>query len=174
MASGSFKTGWGQYDKDYELIVEWSSTANVASNTSTVRAVIKFYCPYACDMGKRYNNKVLINGVSYDYTSPAVKTSGNESFTLATIDSGAIAHNADGSKSIAISATFRFNASLSGVQYGEQTASKTVALDNIPRKATVTAAPNFNDEANPTISYTNSAGNAVTSLKACISLEAVV
>lgn len=171
MASGSFKTGWGQYDKDYELIVEWSSTANVASNTSTVRAVIKFYCPYACDMGKRYNNKVVINGVSYDYTSPAVKTSGNETFTLATIDSGAIAHNADGSKSIAISATFRFNASLSGVQYGEQTASKTVALDNIPRKATVTAAPNFNDEANPTISYTNSAGNAVTSLKACISLD---
>ena len=171
MASGSFKTGWGNYPKDYELIVEWSSTSSISANTSTVKAVIKFYCPYSCNMGKRYDNIVKINGVEYKYDSPAINTSGGETFTLATITSGAIAHNADGSKSIAISAQFRFNASLSGVQYGVQTASKTVALDKIPRAATLVSAPNFNDEGNPTITYNNSAGNAVTSLQACISFD---
>ena len=171
MASGSFKTGWGQYTKTYDLIVEWSSAANIPANTSTVTAVIKFYCPYTCDMGQRYSNIVTINGVQYMYDSPAINTKGNETITLATIRSNPIAHNADGSKSVAISAQFRFNASLSGVQYGVQTASNTVALDNIPRAATLTAAPNFNDIDNPTISYSNPAGNAVTELKACISFD---
>jgi hypothetical protein len=49
------------------------------------------------------------------------------------------------------------------------TKSGTWTLDSIPRQATLTAAPNFNDEQNPTITYSNPAGNAVTSLKACIS-----
>lgn len=42
-------------------------------------------------------------------------------------------------------------------------------LTNIPRQATITSAPNFTDEQNPTIGYSNPAGNAVTSLQACIS-----
>ena len=41
-------------------------------------------------------------------------------------------------------------------------------LDDIPRAATLTAAPHFTDEDNPTITYTNPAGNNVTSIKACI------
>ena len=49
------------------------------------------------------------------------------------------------------------------------TKSGTWTLDSIPRQANLTAAPNFNDEQNPTITYSNPAGNAVTSLKACIS-----
>lgn len=46
--------------------------------------------------------------------------------------------------------------------------SGTWTLDDIPRAATLTAAPNFTDEDNPTITYSNPAGNAVTSIKACI------
>ena len=38
-------------------------------------------------------------------------------------------------------------------------------------KATITFAPNFNDEGNPTIKYDNPAGKTVTSLQACISLD---
>lgn len=44
----------------------------------------------------------------------------------------------------------------------------TWTLDDIPRAATLTAAPHFTDEDNPTITYTNPAGNNVTSIKACI------
>ena len=41
-------------------------------------------------------------------------------------------------------------------------------LDTIARGATLSAAPNFDDEGNPQITYSNPAGNSVTELKACI------
>ena len=37
-------------------------------------------------------------------------------------------------------------------------------------KGTISSAPNFNDEENPTITYSNPAGNTVSTLSACISL----
>jgi len=43
-------------------------------------------------------------------------------------------------------------------------------LDRVPRQANLNSAPNFNDEQNPTITYSNPAGNSVDSLQACISL----
>ena len=49
--------------------------------------------------------------------------------------------------------------------------SQTVTLDTIPREATITNAPNFTDIQNPTIQYSNPAGNSVSSLQACISLN---
>lgn len=42
-------------------------------------------------------------------------------------------------------------------------------LDSIPRQATITAAPDFTNSQNPTISYSNPAGDAVSELAACIS-----
>lgn len=48
--------------------------------------------------------------------------------------------------------------------------SQTVTLDTIPRQATITGASNFTDIQNPTIQYSNPAGNSVSSLQACISL----
>lgn len=42
-------------------------------------------------------------------------------------------------------------------------------LDNIPRQAALTSAPDFTDLDNPMITYSNPAGNAVDSLMACIS-----
>lgn len=42
------------------------------------------------------------------------------------------------------------------------------ALTSIPRAATITSAPNFNDTDNPTIGYSNPAGSAAASLQACI------
>lgn len=50
------------------------------------------------------------------------------------------------------------------------TGSDSFTLPTIPRQANIITAPNFNDEDNPAITYTNPAGNNVTSLQACISL----
>jgi len=50
-------------------------------------------------------------------------------------------------------------------------ASVTVTLPDIPRQANITEATNFNDEQNPTITYSNPAGDIVSSLQACISLD---
>lgn len=52
-----------------------------------------------------------------------------------------------------------------------QTSSGTWTLDSNERFATLTSAPNFNDEERPTITYSNPAGTNVTSLQACITLD---
>lgn len=74
-----------------------------------------------------------------------------------------VAHSSDGKCSQYKEAKFRC--------YGisEQTAGGYFDLPTIPRQATITSAPDFNDEQNPTIKYSNPAGNSVSSLQACIS-----
>ena len=76
-----------------------------------------------------------------------------------------IKHNADGTKTFTAScraAIYSYDYNVSGSGSWE--------LMSIPRQATLTAAPNFNDEGNPTITYSNMAGNNVNTLQACISL----
>lgn len=81
-----------------------------------------------------------------------------------------VTHDSYGDKSLWLYGYINVG-SLTNTNPDAVTISGNYALPTIPRKATVTAAPNFNDEANPTITYSNSAGSAVTSLKACISLD---
>lgn len=50
------------------------------------------------------------------------------------------------------------------------TGSGSWSLPHINRYATITGADDFNDETNPSITYSNPAGNNVSSLQACISL----
>lgn len=74
-----------------------------------------------------------------------------------------ISHGTDGKKT--------FNANGGGGIYVYNTiqvGSGNWELPQIPRAATLTSAPHFTDEDNPTITYSNPAGSAVSSLKACI------
>lgn len=74
-----------------------------------------------------------------------------------------IYHNAEGKKNISVS--------INGWLYSYGTVGEgknNFDLTDIPRAAKLTAAPHFTDEENPTITYSNPAGEAVTSLKACI------
>ena len=76
-----------------------------------------------------------------------------------------IPHDADGTKTFYIS-------SFTGWLWENHNYSANATphtLESIPRQATITAAPDFTDLENPTITYSNPAGNAVTDLKACIS-----
>lgn len=72
-------------------------------------------------------------------------------------------HNNDGSLTIPIYFRTGVYASAYHKDYGGN-----FPLDSIPRGATVTAADNFNDEGNPSITYSNPAGNTVSSLVAGI------
>ena len=166
MASGSISKSISSYS--YKLIVDWTSTPTISSNSSTVKATIKFYAPYELYIGARTGNTITINGKDYSYDSPKISTDDGGTYTLATVTSDAIKHNADGSKSITITCKFKLNATIGGTSYSTVTATGTAKLDNIARAATITAAPNFNDEGNPTITYSNPAGSTVTTLQACI------
>lgn len=81
-----------------------------------------------------------------------------------------IQHDSDGKKSFSIS-------SFTGWLYSNHNYKSDGAkydLPAIPRQATITAADDFTDLDNPTIKYSNPAGNAVTELMACISLTGAV
>lgn len=168
MASGNIVKAFGDYSTQYELRIAWSSTSNINSNTSIVKATVSLYCPYSLYIASRTGNTITINGKVYSFDTKALNTSSSATFTLATITSDAISHNSNGSKSITISSSFKLNASLGGDYFGTVTASGTAKLDNIPRAATLTSAPNFDDEDNPVIKYSNPAGNAVETLQAAI------
>ena len=169
MASGSFYKSISSYD--YRVIVEWSSTPTTATNSSVVKATVKLYAPYKLYISGRSGNSLSIDGKAFSFDSPAISTDSGGTYRLGTVTSAAIAHNADGSKNINLSCSFKLNATISGAYYGTVTASDTVALDDIPRAAQLTGAPNFTDEENPVISYSNPAGGVVSTLQACISLS---
>lgn len=79
-------------------------------------------------------------------------------------------HKADGTLSGYSKAVFTKNKSNSYIPASGNVSTTNTALTAIPRQATMNSATNFNDEGNPKITYTNSAGNAVSSLQACIAL----
>lgn len=155
LTSGSYK---GRY---MELVC--TQTKNIATNKSTISWTLS-------SIGGENNyystgpTTVTINGTQVYYkgrvnyeakTFPAAKGS-----TSGTIE---VSHTGDGSKAISVSmSTAIYTGTVS-------TYSGTWTLDSIPRQANITSAPDFTDLDNPTITYSNPAGNAVTALDACIS-----
>lgn len=151
----------------FTLTVTETSTST-ANNTSTVSfsfvlsAVQSSWDWYS--WGDSISYTVTINGTKYTGTIPNY-----DGVSSVTLKSGTqtVAHNADGTKSMAYSFSVTDGA---GKSYtcGNASKSGTLTLTNIPRKATLLTAPNFSHEDNPTITYSNPAGTAVTSLQACI------
>lgn len=152
--------GEGRY-----MYVTCTQTQNIADNTST----IEWTLTVAGGISNAYSTgatTITINGTQVYYMArkgwntkvfPTIKGSVSGTIT--------VPHNADGSKSISVSLSSAIYTSAISTKSGTWT------LDKIPRAATLTAAPNFTDEDNPTIAYSNMAGNNVTSLQACISLN---
>lgn len=148
----------------YRIIVAENSYS-VANNTSNVTVKVQAwrtnsgYETYGT--GTCYVN---IDGTTYSQTISSSQKITYNSYTQLFSKSLTINHDANGSKALYVSSYIdhsRFDSTSQGF---------TVNLTNIPRGATITNAPNFNDTQNPTITYSNSAGNSVTSLQACISL----
>lgn len=139
-----------------------TSSTNIANNTSTIKWTL-----YSEGGSSNYYTTgpttVTINGTQVyykgrvDYSSktfPASKGSVSGSLT--------VTHNDDGKKSISVSLSTAIYTSTVTTNSGTWT------LDNIPRYATITSAPNFTDIQNPTIEYNNQAGTNATSLQTCI------
>ena len=162
MASVQTTSYQGRYLK---LTVEEESYS-IADNTSTVRWTLESIGGSA-DFYTISNWGVWVNGqeiypkqtTGYNKKTFPAKT-GSATGTIT------VGHNADGTAP-AVGFTL-----MGKVYYGgEDTYNGSCSLSTIPRQANITSAPDFNDEANPTIQYSNSAGNSVSSLQACISLD---
>ena len=154
-----------QYIK-YRIIVEETSTS-IPLNRSTVTVTVQAWRTNTgyttTGTGTCYVN---VNGTNYSQSISSSQAISYNSYTTVFNAHGIdITHNADGTKTIYVSAYInhsRFSSSSQGFN---------VDLTTIPRQATITSAPDFNDIDNPTIQNSNPAGTVVTSLQACISLD---
>ena len=161
--SSNFSTS-NQYIK-YRIVVTENSTS-IPNNTSSVNVKVQAWRTnqgYTTDgAGTCYVN---IDGTNYSNSwEYGDKPLTYNSYTVLFDKTVTIPHNADGSKTIYVSAY------ISHSRFSSNSQGFNVALTTIPRQADLTAAPNFYDTDNPTITYSNPAGNAVSSLQACISL----
>ena len=148
----------------YRIIVTENSYS-VANNTSNVTVKVQVW---RTNQGyETYGSGTCyctIDGTTYSQSITSSQKFSYNSYTQVFSKSLNINHNSDGTKAIYVSSYIshsRFDSTSQGF---------TVNLTNIPRSATITNAPNFNDTQNPTINYSNTAGNSVSSLQACISL----
>lgn len=120
----------------FGLYCEWSGTQSITGNYTDV--TLKVYLSYyTLDVGARSDSTISINGVSETYTVPAIEdySSGWKKKLLKT-KTVRVSHNADGTKSgVALSASWRFSGTYSGVSVGTITASTTVTLNSIDRSA---------------------------------------
>jgi hypothetical protein len=157
----------------------WSATQSITENCSYVVAELRYSRTNNYESYGYWTGSITINGTKVPlsvYEESVGESVDNSRHIRITKDSNTLAmktpavtvpHNADGTKSITISAAGK----ISGTALSSTTISSTVTLDRIPRAATLTAAPNFNDEESPAITYSNAAGAAVEYLQACISLD---
>lgn len=149
--------------------IVWSGESNgTQANTSTVTASLQIQRSAQNTTTGTFTGTFTVGGSS-DSISVHTSLPSYEWVTLKTI-TVTVSHNANGEGSCYLYAkvngpggTTMEGTSVSGAQ--------TVALDTIPRFASIVSAPDFNDEENPTITYSNPAGNNVAALEACISLD---
>lgn len=167
MASGTINMGRENHLTGQIL---WTSTANgTVANTSTVKVTLQVARYYGSQYttGGTFTGSLNVGGTNNSISKYLeVSTSWVTLYTY----TKTVAHNDDGTGTCYIGATINGPNGTTMEGYSIS-ANQTVTLDTIPRAATITSAPNFNDEENPTITYTNPAGGAVDSLQACISFD---
>lgn len=164
MATSPYFTTSNQYIL-YDIHVDELSQS-ISDNTTTIKVWViawrtnQGYSTY----GTGYCI-VNIDGEEYYDEIDASQVISYESDTVLFERTVTIQNDPDGKKNIYVSAYFdhtRFTSNSQGFN---------VNLTQIPRQANILTAPNFYDVDNPTITYSNPAGAAVTSLQACISLN---
>ena len=137
MASGNFISATGV---NLNLYITWSSTENVAGNYSDV--VMTAYLRHSSlYVGARADQVLKAEGTSKTYDAPAISYS---STTIKDTQIGQqtirVYHNSDGTMpSCDLYGSYYFNGTYGGKSISTITASKTVALDTIPRKSSISA-----------------------------------
>lgn len=159
--TGEWKDSGG---KTRYLTFYWEETSqSIANNTTTISWKIMPEGTYLYNVSMA-DFLVTINGDSvYETTATRDDVINPSPGTVIASGTKTITHNADGTKTLSVyieCGIYAWAAGYSG--------SASWSLDTIPRGASITSAPNFNDEQNPTINYSSPAGNLVTTLEACI------
>ncbi len=144
--------------RGYTLQTSWTATQNTAGNYSDITATHKLVCDstFALYIDGR-TNSCTVDGTAKNFTSGAISTGGGTTITLGTT-THRVYHNADGTKSLTMTTVFNMQADIVGTWVSNITATGTITLNAIPRQATITVANNFNDEQNPSFTFSNAGG----------------
>lgn len=157
--NGQFNTN--AYGDRY-LTLSWWAAQSTSGNYSVIHWTLLGAGGSTTKYYEAGNFKVVIAGETVYNSSGRINLYNGT--TVATGEK-TIYHNTDGTKS--------FTASVeAGIYYVAVNCkgSGSWELKSIPRAATITSAPDFNDTENPTVSISNPAGNNVTELAICITL----
>lgn len=132
--SGSF---YKYPTSNFGLYCDWTGSQSVTGNYTnvTLNVYLQFY---TLSVGSRSDSTISINGTSETYTAPAINDMSSKSWHKVLLKSKTVTvyHNSDGTKTgVALSASWRFSGTYSGVSIGTITASTTVDLDKIDRTA---------------------------------------
>lgn len=119
----------------FGLYCEWTGSQSVTGNYTniTLNVYLQFY---TISVGSRSDSTISINGTSETYTAAAINDMSSTSWHKVLLKSKTVTvyHNSDGTKNgVALSASWRFSGTYSGVSIGTITASTTVNLDKIDR-----------------------------------------
>lgn len=155
----------GSASKEWYLKIEWSRTSySISGNYSVINADLYVYNRYYSR--NEYANQAyyIIDGTK---TFATYNFPNNKEWHKLGSKSITIYHNNDGTKTYYLSGSWHSGLNTNYTP-SDLSVGGNITLDTIPRQANLSSAPNFNDEDNPTITYSNSAGNSVTELKACI------
>lgn len=172
--------------------ITWSETNDFATNSSIV-SIDSLEIKTKSYYGVTYylNGTIKVNGASvitFDSAKGTHLVTNSKAGTYYKVISadtalysnapwktGAIAHNADGTKDITISVDITLRTINGGFASGQKlTGSTTEALTDLPKCAYLVSAPNFFDTDNPTITYNNVLGSAASAVYACISLTGAI
>ena len=162
--TSNFSSGWASLNVEVT-----TQSQSVADNSSYLKCVMYIHKISSCSsynlggatVALNINGNTLYSSDSIDIRNLAVGS--NQILCTKYIT---VYHNGDGTKSVSCSGYIA-----SGVGLGTASTTGTYTCSTIPRQATITSATSFNDEENPTIYYSNNAGNNVSALQACISLD---
>lgn len=141
-----------------ELTLTENSTS-VSGNSSSVSYTLKLKSTTKDFYQYRVGASVSLDGKTVAtrdrYTASQIGIGTYSSVTLLS-GTATVGHGADGTKTMSLA----YSLDMASASYtpGPVSGSGTMALTSIPREASMTSAPNFTDEDNPTIKYSNPAG----------------
>ena len=134
----------------FGLYCDWTGSQSVTGNYTdvTLNVYLQFY---TLQVGSRADSTISINGESETYTAPAINDTSSTSWHMVHLKSKTVRvyHNSNGTKTgVALSASWRFSGTYSGVSIGTITVSATVDLNTIDRNAPTVSFSTSNITAN--------------------------
>ena len=161
-SSGSFNTNaYSSGDWERYLRFEWSvQSQSVANNTTTISYTLKGAGGATNNWHQSGNFKLVIDGSTVYSSATRINLMNG---TIVKSGTFTMSHDSAGKRSFSASAEAGINLYAVNCR-----GSGSWSLPDIPRAATINSADNFNDTGNPKITYSNPAGNSVSSLQACI------